>query len=284
MSRTQDSGFAWNRWRNGVLVAGAERDVMSTGRLTPEQLRSWPKGKSLLALTAYDYPLARVLDEAGVDLIHVGDSLGMVVLGMADTTGVTMADMVRATEAVARGRTRAMISADLPIGSYETAEACVENSKLLLRAGADAVKPEGGKESQPQWKALQQAKIPWIGHLGMLPQKVLEEGGYKRKGKTVEEVQRMKADAQAMERAGACAIVLELVTAEAAAEVTAALQIPTIGIGAGKGTTGQIRVSYDLLGLTPWNRPGFVKEDLGFARQITEMVQGIRKGGRGELG
>ena len=103
-------------------------------------------------------------------------------------------------------------------------------------------------------------------------------------GKTAEEVQRMKADAQAMERAGACAIVLELVTAEAAAEVTAALQIPTIGIGAGKGTTGQIRVSYDLLGLTPWNRPGFVKEDLGFARQITEMVQGIRRGGRGELG
>jgi len=177
-----------------------------------------------------------------------------------------------------------MISADLPIGTYETAESCVENSKLLLEAGADAVKPEGGKEGQPQWKALQQAKIPWIGHLGMLPQKVLEEGGYKRKGKTVEEVQRIKADALAMEKAGACAIVLELVTPEAGLEVTAVLKIPTIGIGAGKGTTGQIRVSYDLLGLTPWSRPGFVKEDLGFARQMTEMVKGIRKSGRGELG
>ena len=269
---------------DGVLVAKPRGNRMSTNRVTPEQLRNWPSGKSLLALTAYDYPVARILDEAGVDLIHVGDSLGMVVLGMEDTTGVTMADMLRATQAVARGRKRAMISADLPIGTYETAESCVENSKLLLEAGADAVKPEGGKEGQPQWKALQQAKIPWIGHLGMLPQKVVEEGGYKRKGKTVEEVQRIKADALAMEKAGACAIVLELVTPEAGLEVTAALKIPTIGIGAGKGTTGQIRVSYDLLGLTPWSRPGFVKEDLGFARQMTEMVKGIRKSGRGELG
>jgi 3-methyl-2-oxobutanoate hydroxymethyltransferase len=257
---------------------------MPTSRVTPEQLRSWPKGQTLLALTAYDYPLARILDEAGVDLIHVGDSLGMVVLGMADTTGVTMADMVRATQAVARGRTRAMISADLPIGTYDTAEDCVKSSKILLEAGADAVKPEGGKESQPQWEALHKAGIPWIGHLGMLPQKVREEGGYKRKGKTAEEVDRMKADARAMEKAGACAIVLELLTPEAGSEVTATLNIPTIGIGAGKGTTGQIRVTYDLLGLTPWNRPGFVKEDLGFAQQIRKMVEGIKRSGRGELG
>ena len=126
--------------------------------------------------------------------------------------------------------------------------------------------------------------IPWIGHLGMLPQKVREEGGYKRKGKTVEEVDGMKSDARAMEKAGACAIVLELLTPEAGSEVTAALNIPTIGIGAGKGTTGQIRVTYDLLGLTPWNRPGFVKEDLGFAHQIRKMVEGIKRSGRGELG
>lgn len=122
---------------------------MSASRVTPDQLRSWPKGQALLALTAYDYPLARILDEAGVDLIHVGDSLGMVVLGMADTTGVTMADMVRATQAVARGRTRAMISADLPIGTYDTAEACVKSSKILLEAGADAVKPEGERRVNP---------------------------------------------------------------------------------------------------------------------------------------
>ncbi|NBU68489.1 MAG: 3-methyl-2-oxobutanoate hydroxymethyltransferase, partial [Verrucomicrobia bacterium] len=153
---------------------------MSSDRITPDRLRRWPKGKPLLSLTAYDYPLGRILDEAGVDLIHVGDSLGMVVLGMPDTTGVTMADMIRATEAVARGRKRAMISADLPAGSYDTAEACVKNSRALLAAGADAVKPEGGEESRPQWVALGKAGIPWIGHLGMLPQKVKEEGGYKR--------------------------------------------------------------------------------------------------------
>ena len=152
---------------------------MPTDRITPEKLRKWPKGQPLLALTAYDYPLGRILDEAGVDLIHVGDSLGMVVLGMPDTTEVTMADMIRATEAVARGRKRAMISADLPAGSYDTAEACVKNSRALMAAGANAVKPEGGEESRSQWEALGKAGIPWIGHLGMLPQHVLEEGDRK---------------------------------------------------------------------------------------------------------
>lgn len=250
-------------------------------RITPEKLRTWPRGQALLALTAYDHPLARILDEAGVDLIHVGDSLGMVVLGMPDTTAVTMADMLRATEAVARGRKRAMISADLPAGSYETAEACVKNSRALLAAGADAVKPEGGEESRAQWEALGRAGIPWIGHLGMLPQKVREEGGYKRKGKTPEEVKKLIQEAKEMERAGTCAIVLELVDAGAAAEITRALQVPTIGIGAGKGTTGQIRVTHDLLGLTPWFKPGFVKKDLGFAEKISEMVQGIRRSGSG---
>lgn len=257
---------------------------MSTGRVTPAQLRSWPKGKSLLALTAYDYPLARILDEAGVDMIHVGDSLGMVVLGMADTTGVTMADMVRATEAVARGRKRAMLSVDLPAGSYASPESCLANSKILMAAGADAVKPEGGKDIYAQLEALQKAGIPWIGHLGMLPQQVKTEGGYKRKGKSEEEVRQILEEAKEMEKRGACAMVLELVTAEAGVEVTAALQIPTIGIGAGKGTTGQIRVSYDLLGLTPWKRPGFVTEDLGFSKQITAMVVGLKKSGRGGPG
>ena len=117
---------------------------MSSDRLNSDKLRNWSKGRFLLSLTAYDYPLSRVLDEAGIDLIHVGDSLGMVVLGMPDTTGVTMADMIRATEAVSRGRKKAMISVDLPFGSYKTADDCVKNSKILIQAGADAVKPEGG--------------------------------------------------------------------------------------------------------------------------------------------
>ena len=254
---------------------------MLSDRLSPDQLRNWPKGKFLLALTAYDYPMARVLDESGADLIHVGDSLGMVVLGLPDTTGVTMADMVRATEAVARGRKRAMLSADLPTGSYENPESCVKNSKILIAAGADAVKPEGGKDIFFQLEALQKAGIPWIGHLGMLPQHVKEEGGYKRKGKSEEEVRQILEEAKQMEKRGACAMVLELVTAEAAARVTEGLSIPTIGIGAGKGTTGQIRVTHDLLGLTPWFKPAFVKEDLGFAERIGAMVAGLKKIGRG---
>ena len=257
---------------------------MSSDRLTPDKLRNWQKGRFLLSLTAYDYPLGRVLDEAGVDLIHVGDSLGMVVLGMPDTTGVTMADMIRATEAVSRGRKKAMISVDLPFGSYTTADDCVKNSKILIHAGADAVKPEGGKEIFVQVEALQKAGIPWIGHLGMLPQNVKKEGGYRRKGKSEEEARQILEDAKEMEKRGACAMVLELVVPEVAALVTKTLSIPTIGIGAGEGTTGQIRVTHDLLGLTPWNRPGFVKEDLGFAQQIRKMVEGIKRSGRGELG
>ncbi len=255
---------------------------MSSDRLTPEGLRKWPKDKFLLALTAYDYPMGRILDEAGVDLIHVGDSLGMVVLGLPDTTGVTMADMVRAMESVARARKRAMLSADLPAGSYADVESCLRNSRALLAAGADAVKPEGGSEIYPQLEALKKAGIPWIGHLGMFPQKVKEEGGYKKKGKTPPEIERMVGEAKWMEKNGACALVLESVMAEAGQAVTAVVAIPTIGIGAGEGTTGQIRVTHDLLGLTPWYRPGFVKEDLGFSKKITEMVTGLRKSDHGE--
>ena len=253
---------------------------MSSDRLTPGQLKNWPKETPLLALTAYDYPMGRILDEAGVEWIHVGDSLGMVVLGMPDTTGVTMADMIRATEAVSRGRKKAMLSADLPMGSYGTVLACVENSQALLKAGADAVKPEGGKEIYPQLEALQKAGIPWIGHLGMLPQNVKKEGGYNRKGKIEEEARQILEDAKEMEKRGACAMVLELVVPEVAAQVTKTLSIPTIGIGAGEGTAGQIRVTYDLLGLTPWGRPSFVKGDLGFSRQIGQMVAELKKNGR----
>ncbi|NDB95798.1 MAG: 3-methyl-2-oxobutanoate hydroxymethyltransferase [Verrucomicrobia bacterium] len=252
---------------------------MSSDRLTPGQLKNWPKDRPLLALTAYDYPMSRILDEAGVEWIHIGDSLGMVVLGMPDTTGVTMADMVRATEAVSRGRKKAMLSADLPMGSYGTVDACVENSRTLLRAGADAVKPEGGREIFPQVEALQKAGIPWIGHLGMLPQDVKKEGGYKMKGKSQEEALRILEDASEMEKKGACAMVLELLVPEVAAQVTKTLSIPTIGIGSGEGTTGQIRVTHDLVGLTPWGHPSFVKEDLGFSKQMGQMVMKLRKNG-----
>jgi len=173
-----------------------------------------------------------------------------------------------------------MLSVDLPMSSYETADACVENSRALLKAGADAVKPEGGKEIFPQVEALQKAGIPWIGHLGMLPQNVKKEGGYNRKGKSEKEARQILEDAKEMEKRGACAMVLELVAPEVAAQVTKALSIPTVGIGSGEETTGQIRVTHDLLGLTPWGHPNFVKQDLGFSRQIAQMVTELRKNGR----
>jgi 3-methyl-2-oxobutanoate hydroxymethyltransferase len=146
------------------------------------------------------------------------------------------------------------------------------------------VKPEGGKEIFAQVEALQKAGIPWIGHLGMLPQNVKKEGGYRKKGKSEEEARHILEDAMEMERRGACALVLELMVPEVAAQVTKTLSIPTIGIGAGEGTTGQIRVTHDLLGLTPWYRPGFVREDLGFAKKIGEMVRGLMSSARAELG
>jgi 3-methyl-2-oxobutanoate hydroxymethyltransferase len=160
----------------------------------------------------------------------------------------------------------------------------VKNSKILIQAGADAVKPEGGREIFAQVEALQKAGIPWIGHLGMLPQNVKKEGGYRRKGKSEEEARQILEDAKEMEKRGACALVLELMVPEVAAQVTKTLSIPTIGIGAGEGTTGQIRVTHDLLGLTPWYRPGFVRKDLGFAKKIEELVRGLMSSGRAELG
>ena len=142
------------------------------------------------------------------------------------------------------------------------------------------MKPEGGKEIFPQVEALQKTGIPWIGHLGMLPQDVKKEGGYKTKGKSQEEARQILDDAKEMEKRGACAMVLELVVPEVAVQVTKTLSIPTIGIGAGEGTTGQIRVTHDLLGLTPWGHPNFVKQDLGFSGQISQMVAELRKNGR----
>lgn len=222
-------------------------------------LRSLKGCRPVAALTAYDYPTARLLDEAGLDLLLVGDSLGMVVLGFEDTTSVTMEDMVRHTGAVRRGTNRALVVADLPIATYDTPEMALENARRLASAGADAVKLEGGKAILPQILAILAEGIPVVGHLGMLPQRVKEEGGYKRKGKTVEEAEAIVADALALDAAGVCAIVLESMVPAVAAEVTSQVACPTIGIGAGDATDGQIRVIHDLLGTFPWFRPKFAE-------------------------
>ena len=241
--------------------------------MTPEEIRARKgKGERLSALTAYDYPMGRLLDESGVDLILVGDSVGMVVLGYPDTTSVTMEDMVHHTRAVARGVQRALLVADLPIDSYRTPGQALENARRLVEAGARAVKLEGGVARRAQVEAIVGAGIPFVGHIGMLPQSVREEGGYKVKGRSDAEAQALLADARALEEAGACAVVLEIVTPKTARFLTAEIGIPTIGIGSGPDCDGQILVTYDLIGLFPWFQPKFVSPKAQVATDIREAV------------
>ena len=252
---------------------------------TPETLRARKaQGERLSALTAYDYPVGRLLDESGVDLILVGDSVGMVVLGHPDTTSVTMDDMLHHTRAVARGVQRALLVADLPIGSYDTPAAAVANARRLVAAGARAVKLEGGAAVRAQVEAITAAGIAFVGHIGMLPQSVREEGGYKVKGRSEAEAQALLADAVALEAAGACATVLEIVTPPTARFITEKLGIPTIGIGSGPDCDGQILVTYDLIGLFPWFQPKFVSPKAQVATHIREAVaayvEEVRTGSR----
>lgn len=240
-------------------------------KITVEDVRTWRSNQTrpLVALTAYDYTFARLVDAAGVDIIHVGDSLGMAVLGYEDTTQVTMEDMVRASSAVARAKPCALITADLPFASYDSTEQAVKNSQRLRDAGADAVKMEGGTEILPQVQAVMAAGIAVQGHLGMLPQHIREEGGYKKKGRTEQEAEKILKDARAFEEAGVFSIVLEGVVNELAAEVTQTLSIPTIGIASGKQTSGQIMVVTDVLGLTPWLDFPFIVKEADLADEVT---------------
>ncbi len=230
------------------------------------------RGEKLAVLTAYDYPTARLLDESGIDILLVGDSLGMVVLGFPDTTHVTMEHMLHHTAAVARGTQRALIVADLPFASYDTPAQAIANARLLLTAGAHAVKLEGGASHAARIAALVAAGIPVMAHLGMLPQSIREEGGYKLKGKTPESAEALLADALAIESAGAFAVVLELVKADVAQRLSAALQIPTIGIGSGAGCDGQVLVTHDLIGLFPWFTPKFARQHAQVAASIREAA------------
>lgn len=230
-------------------------------------------GERVTVLTAYDYPTARLLDETGVDLILVGDSLGMVVLGLPDTTGVTMDIMRHHISAVRRGVKRVPVIGDLPFHSYETPEQALANARLLVEAGADAVKLEGGVNFILQIRAIIEAGIPFVGHLGMLPQSVKEEGGYKKKGKTPAQAEQLLADAIALDEAGACAIVLESMVPEVAADITRRIKATTIGIGAGRETDGQVLVTPDLIGSFPWFRPPFAKARVDVAGEMQKAVR-----------
>ena len=207
----------------------------------------------------------------------------MVVLGYEDTTRVTLEEMLHHTRAVARGVKRALLVADMPIHSYDTPEQAVATAKQFVDAGAQGVKLEGGVSHVGQIKAITSAGIPFMGHIGMLPQSVREEGGYKVKGRTQPEARALMADARAVENAGAFSVVLEIVIADLARQITEEIGIPTIGIGSGEHCDGQILVTHDLIGLFPWFTPKFVSPEARVAdeirRAVATFVDRTRKGG-----
>jgi 3-methyl-2-oxobutanoate hydroxymethyltransferase len=231
-----------------------------TPAVTAPAVRARKGGEPLVMITAYDAPGARIADAAGVDLILVGDSLAMVVLGYDDTLSVTMADMEHHTAAVARAKPRPMVVADLPWLSYHLgAEDAVRNAARLIRAGAQAVKLEGGRKRLPVVEAILDAEIPVMGHLGLTPQSLHMMGGFKVQGRELEAVEGLIADGKALAAAGCFAIVLEGVPDTVAALVTEAVAVPTIGIGAGPACDGQVLVFHDLLGLEDRVLPKFVR-------------------------
>ena len=230
--------------------AGASSPVV---RLTANSLIAKKRDRvPISALTAYDYPTARLVDEAGIDVVLVGDSLGMVVLGYENTLPVTVDEMLHHSRAVARGVRRAFLIADMPYGSYHVAENdSVRNAlRFIQEAGAQAVKIEGGETRAPLVRRLTESEIPVVGHIGLTPQSVHSMGGYKVQGRTWTAYDRLCRDAEALEEAGAVAIVLEGIPRELAARITGELRIPTIGIGAGPDCDGQILVFHDLFNLT----------------------------------
>jgi 3-methyl-2-oxobutanoate hydroxymethyltransferase len=231
------------------------------------------RGEKITALTAYDYPTARLLDESGIDIILVGDSVGMVVLGYEDTTSVTLDEMKHHTRAVVRAVKHALLVVDLPIHTYDTPAQAVATAKQLVDVGAQGVKLEGGLSHVPQIEAITSAGIPFMAHIGMLPQSVREEGGYKLKGRTQSEAEALIRDAQAVEKAGAFSVVLEIVAKETAKQVTTAISIPTIGIGSGESCDGQILVTHDLIGLFPWFTPKFVSPEARVADEIRKATR-----------
>lgn len=220
------------------------------------------RGEKITMLTAYDYSMAKLIDEAGINMILVGDSLGMVMLGYEDTLSVTMEDMIHHTRAVARGVSNAMVVADMPFMSYQTSvyDAVCNAGRLMKEGRAHAVKLEGGREFAGHIRAVTDASIPVVAHLGLTPQSLNAFGGFKVQGKSEEAARKLLEDAKAVEEAGASAVVLECVPAKLAGLITKQLHIPTIGIGAGAGCDGQVLVYQDMLAMFGDFKPKFVKQ------------------------
>jgi 3-methyl-2-oxobutanoate hydroxymethyltransferase len=231
-------------------------------KITAPSLRARKGGASIVALTAYDYPTARLVDEAGFDFILVGDSLAQTVLGYDSTLPVTMEEMLHATRAVRRGVRRALIVGDMPFGTYQdnAGEAIKAAIRFVKEGGAEAVKVEGGTRRAKIVEAIVQAEVPVMGHIGLTPQSVLRMGGYRVQGKTIEAARELIEDALALEHAGVFALVLEGIPAEISRLITDRVQVPTIGIGAGLECDGQILVFSDLVGLTFGRTAKFVRQ------------------------
>jgi len=233
------------------------------------------QGKKITMLTAYDYHTARILDACGVDILLVGDSVGNTVMGLENTIPVTMDDMIHHTRAVARGRQRSLVVGDMPFMSYQVSieDARMNAGRLVKEGGAEAVKLEGGENIEDTIKAICDMDIPVMAHIGLTPQSVHRMGGYKVQGREDRQREKLIADARAVERAGAFSVVLEAVPASLAREISGAVSIPTIGIGAGVHCDGQVLVINDLLGLSGQFRPKFVKQYAQLEQAIETAVK-----------
>jgi 3-methyl-2-oxobutanoate hydroxymethyltransferase len=256
--------------------------IPSDGKVTVPQLLArkqaadpFAKSQKITCLTAYDYPTSRLLDQAGVDVLLVGDSLAMVVLGHESTLPVTIDEMLHHTRAVRRGTKRALVVADMPYGTYhgDLADSVSNAVRFVKEGGAEAVKIEGGERRLELIARLTEAEIPVMGHVGLTPQSVHALGGYKVQGKTANAAERVLRDARAVEAAGAFAVVLEALPRELAAQITEDLRIPTIGIGAGPDCDGQILVLHDLLGLTFAPPPKFARQYANVGEIISQAAR-----------
>lgn len=277
MKKHQGEGYGiGKRGFHKIYVQGKRNQegvgIMKNTSVTFRQAKE--KGGKLTMLTAYDYSTAKMVDEAGINSILVGDSLGMVCLGYEDTLSVTMEDMIHHTKAVARGAKEALVIADMPFMSYQASvyDAVVNAGRLVKEGHAQAVKLEGGKEVCPQIEAIVKASIPVCAHIGLTPQSIHAFGGFKVQGKGEEAARKLIEAAQAVEEAGAFAVVLECIPEALAKLVTQKVSIPTIGIGAGAGCDGQVLVYQDMLGMYADFAPKFVKV---FANVGEEMRKGL---------
>lgn len=262
-----------------IYGGNSPAEIPQPAKVTVPRVRATKGKRTLLCLTAYDSPTARLVDEAGFDLILVGDSMANVVLGHATTLKLSLDQIISATRAVKRAADRPLVVADMPFGTYHVnVEDTLRNALRLVReGGAQAVKLEGGRNRTHLIRALVEADIPVMGHVGLLPQSINSEGGYRIQGKNLESARQVLADALAVEAAGAFAVVLEGVPTEVAAVVTRHLSIPTVGIGAGAGTDGQILVFHDVVGLSMGPAPKFVRRYADLADVIRGALGNLRR-------